>query len=801
MWLRTAVLAVLLLAAPVHAGLELGNATVRRLDNGLTVILLEDRNFPVVSVQVLYRVGARNETAGKTGLAHFVEHMAFRASENFPGTELVSRIYAEGGEWHGYTWTDQTTYFSTVAKDDADLLLRIEADRMARLELSPDVIDAERGAVLAEMHMYENDPSSLVLDQLMFSAFVAHPYRNNTIGFESDIESVTFEDVADFYAQHYHPANAVLAVVGDFETEALEPRIAELFGALDAGTATPLPHTREPRQHGVRRAHIAGTGETRRFAIGYHAPSVTSPDYPAFLVLQALLGASGGVSFLQNDWGVPVADDALLAGVSDTLTTWYPPSAQPYLFVIAGDAAAEEAASDVEAAVETRVATARNAPPAATTLGTAIEQVTRALVFDIETTEDAAHQLAFFAGLDALDVLLALPARVAAVSTDDVHRVAGRYLRPEARTIVWFTPVAAADDVPADVDVAAPVAPQPAGPPDREPAGRPVAGRLGGGVPVVVRASDLSPTVAVKLVVPGNTFDGASVNDPDQGYSSLAFLDMAPGLPGLLDRIAKALAEIRISAPAARPLQPEARLEAEFTALMDAGRPAAAVPRSPFAIVVSGDVDPATVFVELERVFGSLPAAPRPSHRVPIVAGDDRVVRLGLPVAQAAVGYLSSAPGASEPASDAWRLLLYVLSHGYEGRLGVEAISRRGLAYYIDSRYRSDGTNGWVTMQAGVDPGKVDAFAALMRQEVDGLVENPPTEAEIAEARNHLLGRFASAAQSNTEIVDDLAARLVWRNALDDAESLRQRLDAITVADVHAAARMLASGMVIVVRE
>ena len=115
------------------AYLDLSTAAVERLDNGMTLIVLEEHSFPVVSVHMLYRVGARNETSGATGLAHFLEHMAFRATESFPDTGVVSSIYAAGGEWHGYTWLDQTNYFETAPRENLDLLLRIEADRMARL--------------------------------------------------------------------------------------------------------------------------------------------------------------------------------------------------------------------------------------------------------------------------------------------------------------------------------------------------------------------------------------------------------------------------------------------------------------------------------------------------------------------------------------------------------------------------------------------------------------------------------------------------------------------------------------------
>ena len=157
------------------AALDLAAARSWRLDNGLTVIVLEEHGTPLVSVQMLYEVGARNEDNGRTGLAHFLEHMAYRATKNFPGTEVVSSIYGLGGEWHGYTWIDQTTYFETLPKAGLDLALRIEADRMANLVIAPDEVEAERGAVLAELHGYDNDPASVLHDAVVATALLQHP--------------------------------------------------------------------------------------------------------------------------------------------------------------------------------------------------------------------------------------------------------------------------------------------------------------------------------------------------------------------------------------------------------------------------------------------------------------------------------------------------------------------------------------------------------------------------------------------------------------------------------------------------
>ena len=153
-------------------------------------------------------------------------------------------------------------------------------------------------------------------------------------------------------------------------------------------------------------------------------------------------------------------------------------------------------------------------------------------------------------------------------------------------------------------------------------------------------------------------------------------------------------------------------------------------------------------------------------------------------VAQEQLGYVVRAPGPREPDVAAWWMTLYILSHGYEGRLGKEAISRRGLVYYIDSAYRSNGLEGWVTLATGVDPAKLPAMRDLLGAELERLQSEPPTLSEIDEARRHLLGRFVSAAQSNGELADRLAQEWLWYGKLPDYRSLEARLNAVTREDV-----------------
>lgn len=792
-----------LLYASSAAAIDLRNASIEHLDNGLTIILLEDRNFPVASVQMAYRVGARNEVTGLTGLAHFVEHMAFRASENFPDTGLVSNIYARGGEWHGYTWTDLTTYFATVPARDLDLLLRIEADRMARLDLSPAVIEAERGAVLAEMHMYENDPSSMLVDALMFTSFLVHPYRNNTIGIESDIDAITYDDVDAFYKAHYHPGNAVLAVVGDFDRELVAARIGELFAPIEGRPPTPLPHTVEPQQTGERQVRVSGSSDARRFAIGYRAPSSNHADLPAFLVLQALLADSSGVSFLQNDWGTPARPGSVLHGAAVDVATWYPPSAQDYIFMISGQPGSGQAEAEVESAIEERLKSVRGGRPSARQLRAAIDDVLDELVYDVETTEDAAHQLAYFESIGALDALLRLPASVSAVSADDVHRVAATYLAPGQRTIAWYEP--RHGSAPAQVPErprALPSAGEPVTP-DLEPVPAAQLRRLAGGLPLIIQPSDFSDTVEIRTVIAGADRGRGDLvaDDPVSGFSSRTMRVRPGGLAAAFAGMQASIEAAGVSAAASPGLSadPETRLEQTFTSLMGTAG-SAPVDASPVVLVVAGNVEADTVAAFAEEHFGDVPPSswrPGPAGAVP--AGE-RLVELDAPVAQAALGYIVQAPGARSADFDAWQILLYVLSHGYEGRLGVEAISRRGLAYYIDSRYRSDGRNGWITLAIGVDPGKLDDLKALLVEELGRLERQPPTEAEVAEAKAWLLGRAESEAQSNRELARKLAADWLLFDDLVDTDELAERLANITIADVRRAAGHLAHGAVVAVR-
>jgi predicted Zn-dependent peptidase len=810
-----------------------------QLPNGFAVLLLEEHSFPSVSTQMLYRVGARDEQVGQTGLAHFLEHMAFRASANFPDTEVVSRIYAAGGEWHGYTWVDQTTYYSSVPSSQLDLLLRIEADRMQNLLIEPQWLEPEKGAVLAEMHGYENDPSSVLHDAVVFAAFQGHPYRNNVIGWESDIVALQHADVVNFYRRHYVPSNAVLAVVGNFDADDVKQRVGELFGNFPATPPTPLPHTHEPEQWGERRLELLGGGASSHFEIAWRAPAASHPEFAAMLVLQEWLVGGSGVNFMQAFGTTALQPGTALHGkladpVADPVadvSSWFPPAAQDYLFSLKGSIEADRDAAATEAIIESVLQELRDGEVSDAAVEAARSRVQQQLVFDVGTHEETAHQLAYFDGLGALDAWLDLPNRVAAVTKADLVNLAQRRLQPWQRTIGWYRAgqkpktlapleMPSANPVSALTAVAQPRQMEsgsatPANselePPPLWALPAPQLQLLDNGISLLLQPNPASRSVYIGLLLRGPHWQGSDqlqADVPLWGLSSLS----AEALPGqLLDALAQLLdeaaklqsqlaAENHLASSSAHLdflLQRAVGLERLPANNGDGAGGDAAQPIS--AVVIAGQIDAGLLKAVQQRLsrLGSPPVT-LPGAAIP---GDDELhMDWAGPLAQAQLGYAAAAPGPGTQDYLAWRALQYILAHDYEGRLGKEAISNQGLAYYLDSQYRSDGYHSWSSITVGVDPAKLDDLHTLFREQLRLLQQQPPTEAEVAEARNHLAGRLLTARQSNAELASGLAQDWFWHGRLPNQPEQLQDIRRISREQVLALVPRFTQGAFAVVK-
>lgn len=781
-------------AAPTFAELDLRRAEVSHLPNGLTVIMLEDHSFPLVSVQMLYKSGSAAEVTGKTGLAHFLEHLAFRASRNFPNARATELIYDAGGEWHGYTAMDQTTYFATMPKDRLDLLLGIEADRMARTVIDPASIEAEKGAVITELHGYENDPASVLQEAVTRTAIQAHPYGSPMAGYVSDVEQLTADDARAYYASHYAPGNAVLAIVGDFTPSVARSLAARSFADVPARPVAPPNLTTELPQRGERRTQLAGPVDRQYFQLAFPSPAASSPDLPAFLVLQEILSGGSGLNLRQSDWvGTQAEKGSLLSGVTEDIATWLPPTRDPFLFIVSGSITAKADANALEREIERRIAALRDQPAPAPRLAQAKAAVTRAVAEDVQTTEDAAHQLAFFEGIGALDLLLDMPRHIAGVSARDVQRVARTYLTPSRLTVGWMVP----GKVPTErLGIGNPhnAADRAGTPPTTGAVRPPQFRRLSGGLPAIVQGNPLSNTVTVELLLSAPSAGGARPEDL-AGLDAVIRSGMPDELADLIDQSLAAARQGRASAET-RSEDPAPRLQQLIASQM---APSTNGAPTPLAVIVSGNIEADTAFAALEEHLGRTAAGKLADASLPAPAHRPKIVREGIakPLSQGALGYVVEAPAPGTREALVWRMLLYVLTHDYSGRLGRSAIGDKGIVYYIGSGLRTDGRRSWATVSTGVDPDKVDAMEAELRAQLARLVSEPPTAAEVDAARNHLLGRDLTAAQSNDELAAKLAREFVETGGLRSHEQLRAQLQTVTPADLAGAARAFGDGTII----
>jgi predicted Zn-dependent peptidase len=784
--------AALVFAVPASAELDLKRAEVSHLPNGLTVIMLEEHSFPLVSVQMLYKSGSAAEMTGKTGLAHFLEHLAFRGSRNFPDARATELIYDAGGEWHGYTAMDQTTYFATMPKNGLDLLLRIEADRMARTVIDPGSIDAEKGAVITELHSYENDPASVLQEAVTRTAIQAHPYGSPMAGYVSDVEHLTADDARAYYASHYAPANAVLAIVGDFAPSEAKALVVRSFADVPARPVAQPNLTGELPQRGERRTRLTGPVDRQYFQLAYRAPAASNPDFPAFLVLQQILSGGSGLNLRQSDWaGTPAEEGSRLFGTTEDIATWLPPTRDLFLFVISGSAAAKADPKALERDITKRIAAVRDRPTHAAELAKAKAAVTRAIAEDVQTTEDAAHQLAFFDGIGALDMLLGMPRPIAAVTAADVQRVARAYLVPDKLTVGWMVPGKAPTE---QLGVGNPraAADRPGTASTAAPASQPQLRRLSGGLPAIVQPNPLSDTATVELLMSAPVEGGAH---PDDLPGLDAVIRSGPS-DDLASLVRQSVAHQGRAAADPRSENPATRLQQLIAAQMSMRGSEAP---QPLAVIVGGNVDPERTFDILEQQLGRIPPGKLAGVASRLRPNGPTLVRerIARPLSQGAIGYVFEGPPPGTREALAWRMLLYVLTHDYSGRLGLSAIRDKGIVYHIYSAVRTDGRRSWATISTGVDPDKADAMEAELRAQLTRLISEPPTTAEVEAARNHLLGRDLTAAQSNEELTAKLAREFIETGGLRSHEQLGAMLKTITSADLAGAARSFANGTVI----
>jgi zinc protease len=417
------------------------------LDNGLKVIVREEHTAPLASVWCWYKVGSKDERPGLTGVSHWVEHMNFKGTTNIPRDQVKGIIEQYGGSWNGYTWIDQTTYLETATRDALDRMLFIEAERMASCLYHPDDCESERTVIISELQGGENDPDQLLDQELTATAFKAHPYRHPTIGWLSDLQTMTRDELYTYYRRYYIPNNATLVIVGDVEMDAALRRVDHYFGGIQPGAAPERIRTVEPDQIGERRVTIRKEGTTAYLKVGYHAPSITDTAFLPLLMLDAVLTGAKGLN-LWSSFRLPppqrsarlyraLVERGLASGVSGALL----PTEQPFLYTISVTATDGTPLASVEAALLDEIDRVRRDAITEQELTKARAQLKARLVFDSDSVTNIAHQIGYFETIGGTGVFGELPSRLAAVTVDQVAEAARGMLAASNRTIGWFEPL------------------------------------------------------------------------------------------------------------------------------------------------------------------------------------------------------------------------------------------------------------------------------------------------------------------------------------------------------------------------
>ncbi len=425
-----------------------------RLANGLKVVVMEDDAAPAFAFQIWYGVGSKHERVGKTGLAHFFEHLLFRESEGLAEGEFDRIIEMNGGANNASTWVDWTYYRESLPvgapsapagwtpppvlrplpQDRLELVVRLEAERMGNMKLSEQQVDAERGAVKSErLYRVDNDPEGKMYEVLYDAAFTEHPYRWPTIGWMADIEAYSRADVVDFYDTWYSPNNATVVVVGAVRTERVLSLMRRWFGPLPAKDLPAFSGKIEPPQDGERRRQLEMPLTSAKVLLGYHVPGQLHPDHAALEVAnEVLFGGRSSRLHRRLVTGEELASD--VAG-------WVSPFADPGVMEVMITAKRGTRPAQVEGALYAEVAKLADDGPSSAEVDKARARLEAELLREIASLGGRAEALGHFEATGGdFGHLMDQVSRWNAVGEDDVKRVVGSYLADRNRTVVIARP-------------------------------------------------------------------------------------------------------------------------------------------------------------------------------------------------------------------------------------------------------------------------------------------------------------------------------------------------------------------------
>jgi len=415
-----------------------------KLKNGLRVLLVEEHNAPVVSVAITYDVGSRNERRGRTGFAHLFEHMMFTGSENVGKNEYSVLIETNGGGTNATTSEDRTLYFASVPSNQLELILFLEADRMRKLDVTQDNLDTQRNAVQEERRRgLDNQPYGKSGEKFQETMYDNFAYKHSVIGSMEDLNSASLQDVKEFFRIYYAPNNAALAVVGDFKTDVALSKIKKYFEAIPSQPAPPTVDVSEPEQTAERRFTVEDPlARLPQIIVGYKGILPNTPDAFAMQVLSQALVSGQSSRLYQKLVKEKELVTGIFGGVTGVRGVGY--------YDLTATVAPGKKLEDVEAAINEEIARLQREPIADWELAKAKNSSRRSSIQALQGSLGIAIRLTqnavFYNDPNLINTQFE---KIAAVTKEDVQRVANKYFKPSTRTVGITLPQTKGPNAPA----------------------------------------------------------------------------------------------------------------------------------------------------------------------------------------------------------------------------------------------------------------------------------------------------------------------------------------------------------------
>ncbi len=400
--------------------------------NGLRILLFPDQSKPTITVNITYLVGSRHEGYGETGMAHLLEHLVFKGTPRHPN--IPQELTEHGARPNGTTWYDRTNYFETFNATDDNLrwALDMESDRMVNSFIAKKDLESEMTVVRNEFESGENNPSGILMERVLSTAYLWHNYGKSTIGARSDIENVPIENLQAFYRKYYQPDNAVLVVAGKIDEAKTLEYIKEFFGRIPKPERKLTPtFTKEPTQDGERLVTLRRVGDVQVVSCAYHTPAGPHPEYAAVSVLDEILTSQPAGRLYKA-----------LVETKKASSVWsFAPGLKEGGFIyISADVRKENSLDEAKETLLTTLDELPNNPPTQEEVDRAKQRILKNWELRFRNSTSVGLGLSEFIAQGDWRLAFLLRDNVEAVSADDVLMAAKKYLKPSNRTVGLFIP-------------------------------------------------------------------------------------------------------------------------------------------------------------------------------------------------------------------------------------------------------------------------------------------------------------------------------------------------------------------------